>query len=225
MAAGSPWAAALPDPVTGRLPTTGEVLCVLLPASDCAGTWSVAGASLLERAVATVRAAVPGCAVITSPLEAGLAYLVDSSDAELVLVHDPTYALMTPELVRLVQDAVDGPDAAAVLVTAVTDTLKRVGADDRLRETVDRGVVQALIGPLAVTPPVLAATLAAVRLQGPADERLVALVEAIERLVGVRRVVVDNPGPRSHRVVTQDDARYADALLASRAAATGRSPA
>jgi len=79
---------------------------------------------------------VAGGATRSASVRAGLAQVPDDVDA--VVVHDAARPLAHPGLfdgvLRALADGADG----AVAAVPVADTLKRVGADGRIVETVDR---------------------------------------------------------------------------------------
>jgi 2-C-methyl-D-erythritol 4-phosphate cytidylyltransferase len=70
------------------------------------------------------------------------------ADAEIVLIHDGARALVTEDVVsRALQSAIErGSGVASV---AVSDTVKRVGADSGVLETLDRGALRAMQTPQA----------------------------------------------------------------------------
>jgi 2-C-methyl-D-erythritol 4-phosphate cytidylyltransferase len=86
-----------------------------------------------EPAAATV---VGGGATRSASVRAGLAAVPE--DAEVVLVHDAARPLAPPELFDAVLRAVAGGADGAVPGLPVTDTVKRVGPDGAVLETLDR---------------------------------------------------------------------------------------
>jgi 2-C-methyl-D-erythritol 4-phosphate cytidylyltransferase len=94
-----------------------------------------------------VRACVPGGETRSDSVRAGLAEVDD--EALVVLVHDAARPLVTDEVVeRVLAPLSDGWDGA-VPGLPVDDTLKRVGADDRVEETVSRDGLWAVQTPQA----------------------------------------------------------------------------
>lgn len=86
-----------------------------------------------------------GGATRTASVRAGLRALPD--EVELVAVHDAARGLCPAEVVRRVVDAVRGPVIAAAPALPAVDTLKRVDADGRVVETVDRAHIRAVQTP------------------------------------------------------------------------------
>jgi 2-C-methyl-D-erythritol 4-phosphate cytidylyltransferase len=66
------------------------------------------------------------------------AALGESPDISIVLVHDAARAFTPPELIRSVTGAVAAGAPAVVPVLPVSDTVKRVDADENVTETVSR---------------------------------------------------------------------------------------
>ncbi len=192
----------------------GTLAVVVPPPRDLV----LGGLPLADRAVARARHAVPGCWTVISPLNVGLARLVDEANAQEVLLLDATYPFVTDDLLVAVRHAISPEmgDAAAVAVAEVSDTLKPVDGvlvAASAERTVERSDVHFCAGVMATTPAVLGSVLSFL---GPAAGiDLVDLVERVERVVGVRRVLA--PGAVS-RVVDDDSLAYAEALLAARRA-------
>jgi len=141
-----------------------------------------------------VSACVPGGATRADSVRAGMAEV--PADAVVVLVHDAARPLL-PEAVieRVIAPLSDGWDGA-VPGLRVADTLKRVGADGAIGETVSRDGLYAVQTPQAFPADVLRAAVAA---GGDATD-CAALVEAR----GGRVMVV--PGdPQLLKVTTADD--------------------
>lgn len=212
-----------------------DVLAVVLPTADPCGGPVLDAAGPVDRVVGALHAALPGCSVITAPISGSLAELVDSSGAELVVVHDPAYPFVRAEQIVAVCAAVAGsaPDgvtsSAAIAVADVTDTLELVDDQDLVVTGLDRTRYVVPIGPLAIGAPALAAALAAVDITGPADvpgppaAGLAELVHVLDRLVGVRLIRVEAPGDAACRVDDADTLTYARALLAASRSATATS--
>ncbi len=59
------------------------------------------------------------------------------ADAEIVLVHDAVRPFLTTEMIRRVVEAA-GRHGAAIVAIPMRDTVKRVGVDGLIQETVDR---------------------------------------------------------------------------------------
>jgi 2-C-methyl-D-erythritol 4-phosphate cytidylyltransferase len=136
-------------------------------------------------------AVVAGAATRSGSVRAGLAAVAESADV--VLVHDAARPLAPPELFDAVLAAVaDGADGA-VPGLPVTDTVKRVGPDGAVLETLDRRSLVSVQTPQAFRAEALRAAHAA---GGEASDDA-ALVEA----AGGRVVVV--PGAVAAAKVTE----------------------
>lgn len=133
-----------------------------------------------------------------------------------VLVHDAARPLLTPAIARHVLAALDADDRAdaAIAAAAVTDTIKRLGDDGGVVETLDRSGLWAVQTPQAFHRGPLERALAE-----PADVLARATDDAwlVERLGG--RVVVAPVNAENLKVTTPRDLQRAEELLARRAAA------
>ncbi len=147
-----------------------------------------------ELACSKVHSCVAGGETRTDSVRAGLAEVPE--DAVVVLVHDAARPLL-PEAVieRVLAPLSEGWDGA-VPGLAVTDTLKRVGPDGGVVDTVERDSLYAVQTPQAFPAGVLRR---AVATGGEATD-CAALVEA----AGGRVKVVDGD-PRLLKVTTADD--------------------
>ena len=150
-----------------------------------------------------VHACVPGGETRAASVRAGLAEV--SADAVVVLVHDAARPLVSDAVIeRVIAPLSEGWDGA-VPGLRVADTLKRVGADGAIAETVSRDGLWAVQTPQAFPADVLRAAAAA---DGDATD-CSALVEAR----GGRVKVV--PGDeRLLKVTTADDLAKIAAWLA-----------
>jgi 2-C-methyl-D-erythritol 4-phosphate cytidylyltransferase len=190
---------------------------------------ALAGVSLLDRCLQTVRA-VPaiGAVVVARPpgtpplpgvdsVEGGetrSASVRNALDAlppgdDPVVVHDAARPLAAPALFERVLAALDTADAA-IAATPVTDTIKEAGPSGAVERTLDRGRLWAVQTPQAFRRAVLERALAAgddVLAQATDDAWLV------ERLGGAVRVVPSPP--ENLKVTTPVDLELA-ALLLSR---------
>lgn len=165
---------------------------VLAAAASCEGVILVLPEDQVGRVALDVQpdVVVAGGATRSASVRAGLAEVPEGVDA--VVVHDAARPLAHPGLFDAVLAALaDGADGAVAAVP-VADTLKRVAADGRITETVDRGGLWAVQTPQAFRLDVLRAAHA-----GDAEATDDAgLVEA----AGGRVVVV--PGDRRNLKVT-----------------------
>lgn len=146
-----------------------------------------AGIGAAEAAAEMLRRAAPGAPVEVVTRPGRLAELL-TQPCDLVVLHDPTHELPAAQALTDVVNAWhdDGDCVAAVGCAEVSDTLKHTGPDGRVLATLDRDDYRALTGPLVVTHAALAATVA---VSPEAGSDLAAVVEFLDRTVGVRRVV------------------------------------
>jgi len=147
-----------------------------------------------ELGCSKVRACVPGGETRAASVRAGVAEVPE--DAAVVLVHDAARPLLPDEVIeRVIAPLAEGWDGA-VPGLPVSDTVKRIGADGGIVETVDRDGLWAVQTPQAFTTDALRR---AVTGGGEATD-CAGLVEAR----GGRVKVV--PGdPRLLKVTTADD--------------------
>ena len=130
-------------------------------------------------------------------------------DAAWYLVHDGARPLVTPALAARVLDAA-GAHGAAIPVTPVVDTIKRVDGQGRVQETLDRSELRAVQTPQAFRGDLLRR----VHLELPGDVTDdAAMLEAL----GVPVATVD--GDRENlKITTPSDLAIAAALFAQRVA-------
>ncbi|MCW3841645.1 2-C-methyl-D-erythritol 4-phosphate cytidylyltransferase [Micromonospora yasonensis] len=98
---------------------------------------------------------VPGGAERQASVAAALAAVAPGP--EIVLVHDAARALIPPELVESVAEAVRSGHHAVIPVLPVVDTVKEVDAGERVLGTVDRSALRAVQTPQGFRRSVLAA--------------------------------------------------------------------
>ena len=102
---------------------------------------------------------MPGGATRPESVAAGVACVPDG--AEFVLVHDAARPLTPPEVVDRVVAALRGGAEGVVPALAVADTVKRVGPDGSVAETLERGALRAVQTPQGFPAAVLREALAA----------------------------------------------------------------
>jgi 2-C-methyl-D-erythritol 4-phosphate cytidylyltransferase len=156
---------------------------------------------------------VAGGSTRQASVAAGLAAVPDGADV--VLVHDAARALVPPELVVRVVEAVRAGHRAVIPGLAVTDTIKRVGIRGDVVETVPRHELRAVQTPQGFTPDVLARAHAAGAHLG-VDEASAASDDAgLAEAIGVRVWVVDGHED-AFKITTRRDLAVAQVVLAER---------
>jgi 2-C-methyl-D-erythritol 4-phosphate cytidylyltransferase len=127
-------------------------------------------------------------------------------DTELVAIHDAARPLLTPELLDgLVAELLADPDADAIIAAApLTDTIKRVGGDGRIVDTLDRSELWGAQTPQVFRTEALRRALRSAHTA--TDEAM--LIEAVGG-----RVLVHDPGIPNLKVTTPIDLRVAELLL------------
>ncbi len=105
-----------------------------------------------------IAAAVPGGATRPASVAAGVACVPES--AEFVLVHDAARPLAPPEVVDRVVAALRAGAEGVVPALPLADTVKRVGPDGSVAETLDRAVLRAVQTPQGFPAAVLREALA-----------------------------------------------------------------
>ena len=134
-------------------------------------------------------------------------------DDDLVLVHDAARPLVTAELARATIAALEADETldGAIAAAPMTDTVKRVGEDRVVRETLDRRELWAV-----QTPQVFRRAALERALEVPEEVLAQATDDAwlIERAGG--RVGVVESSPENLKITTRHDLVVAEMLLASR---------
>ncbi|MCW2928849.1 MAG: 2-C-methyl-D-erythritol 4-phosphate cytidylyltransferase [Thermoleophilia bacterium] len=142
-------------------------------------------------------------------VRAGLAAVADRR-ATAVLVHDAARPVVPESLIdRVLAPLSEGWDGV-VPALPVTDTIKRIGSDGELLETLDRSTLCA-----AQTPQACRASALHAALDGLDDETLATITDdaaAVERAGGRTRMVVGDP--RACKVTTADDLAALERVLA-----------
>lgn len=131
-------------------------------------------------------------------------------DTELVVIHDAARPLATAGMFDSVIErlAADESLAGAIVASAIHDTVKRVGDDESVSETIDRTTLRAAETPQAFRAAVLRDAIASGSTDAT-DEAM--LVEA----AGGRVAVIDSD-QENFKVTTQADLERAVAILSSR---------
>jgi 2-C-methyl-D-erythritol 4-phosphate cytidylyltransferase len=149
-----------------------------------------------------IAAAVPGGATRAESVAAGVACVPEA--AELVLVHDAARPLTPPEVVDRVIAALRSGAEAVVPALAVADTVKRVGPDGSVAETLERAALRAVQTPQGFQAAVLRDALAA--RAGDATD-CASLVEALGK-----PVICVEGDERAFKVTTPADLARAEQL-------------
>jgi 2-C-methyl-D-erythritol 4-phosphate cytidylyltransferase len=152
-----------------------------------------------------IAAAVPGGASRAASVAAGLACVPDS--ATYVLVHDAARPLVPPEVVDRIVAALQAGADGVVPALPMADTVKRVGPDGSVAETLDRGALRAVQTPQGFPLAILREALAG-DLAGATD-----CASSVERLG--RAVVCVDGDERAFKVTTPADLARAERLAAA----------
>ncbi|MGJ4844433.1 2-C-methyl-D-erythritol 4-phosphate cytidylyltransferase [Leifsonia sp. Le1] len=169
---------------------------------------------LASRAFGAPVSVVAGGVTRQQSVAAGIAVLAGS--VEVVLVHDAARALTPSSLFDDVVSAVDARGHGVVPGLPVSDTIKRVGDDGEIHETVDRSVLSAVQTPQGFPLADLAAAYAAAASEETDDAGLVA--------ASGRAVSVIPGDARAFKITTPWDLRRAEELIAGSGAAAVAAP-
>jgi 2-C-methyl-D-erythritol 4-phosphate cytidylyltransferase len=171
--------------------------------------WSAEAAAVIERDGPWRRPleVVEGGAERQDSVRAGLAA---TEDADLVAVHDAARPFVSASAINTVIRAA-AEHGAAILAVRSPDTVKRVGGDGYVVETVERAGLW-----LAQTPQAFGAELLRTAHDGALAERIVATDDAalVERL-GLPVHVVEGEST-NRKITTADDLRWAEWFLTVR---------
>nr|WP_125098727.1 2-C-methyl-D-erythritol 4-phosphate cytidylyltransferase [Leucobacter chromiireducens] len=140
------------------------------------------------------------------------------SSVETVLVHDAARPFASAELFERVAAEVARTGDSVVPALPVADTLKRVGSDGVVHDTVDRAPLVAVQTPQGFPRELLAAAHSA-RPDGAGDALPTDDAEVVQRFGGQVRTV---PGElRAHKLTTQEDLPILDYFLTANALGLG----
>lgn len=159
-----------------------------------------------ELSAGKVSSCVPGGATRAESVRAGVTEVPDN--AAVILVHDAARPLLPDDVIDRVVAALGDGWEGAVPALPVVDTIKRVGADGAVAETLDRTALVAVQTPQAYEAAALRRALAG---DVSAATDCAALVEA----TGGRVRVVEGD-PRLLKVTTPFDLALVEALLVTR---------
>jgi 2-C-methyl-D-erythritol 4-phosphate cytidylyltransferase len=174
---------------------------VVLPAEESAGFLSMAG----KFGVRKVARVVPGGATRAESVKRGL-MSIRSATAEIVAVHDGVRPFVTVDEISRVVTAAQA-DGAAILVAAVTDTIKQVG-DRAVLKTLDRGGLRRSLTPQCFRYEVLREAYQRADVNDPSLTDESALVEQLGH-----RVSIVEGSARNIKITTAEDLLIAEALL------------
>lgn len=108
----------------------------------------------------------------------GLRHLADGGSDDLIIVHDAARPLVTPDLIDAAVGALQSEPLVDAVISAapVTDTIKRVGPDGRVEETLDRSVLVSVQTPQVFRTSALERAIASGDLAAATDDA--SLIEA-----------------------------------------------
>lgn len=193
------------------LPHAGRIV-VVVPGESAARALELVDDAIQEGSGWTA-AVVPGGRERHESVRFGLDALPDSVTT--VLVHDVARPFASPELFDRVAAEVVRTGDAVVPALPVADTLKRIGTDGTVRETIDRATLVAVQTPQGFPRELLTAAHATAQLQDgdpalqespPTDD-----AEVVQRSGAAVRTV---PGEqRAHKLTTAEDRLILEAVL------------
>ncbi len=155
-----------------------------------------------------VLSVVPGGDTRQASVKNGMAAL--PGDAEAILVHDGARCLVTEAIISRVLDSI-ATHGSGVAAVAVTDTIKRAGADGQVLETLERSELYAMQTPQGF----VAADLFAAHAKAAVDNHLATDDAALVEYLG--KPVYLTEGSRENLKLTQPvDMAFAEAILRDR---------
>ena len=178
-----------------------QEVIVVLPAEESAGFVSAAGKYGLRK----VARVVPGGTTRAESVKRGL-MSIRSATAEIVAVHDGVRPFVTVEEIEATIAAAR-TDGAAILVAAVTDTIKHVN-DQRIVQTLDRGGLRRALTPQCFRYDVLRQAYEAADVTDPSVTDESVLVEQL----GIPVSIVEGSS-RNIKITTAEDLAIAEAIL------------
>ena len=174
---------------------------VVLPAEESAEFLALAGKQGLRK----IARVVPGGPTRADSVKRGL-MAIRSATAEIVAVHDGVRPFVTVAEIEATIAAAHS-DGAAILVAAVTDTIKQV-SDGRVVETFDRNRLRRALTPQCFRYGVLRRAYEHTDVTDPSVTDESVLVEKL----GVAVRVVEG-SPRNIKITTAEDLAIAEALI------------
>lgn len=192
------------------LPVTGQLVLVV-PDSCAAEALEIADATVLAGAAWQV-SVVAGGRERHESVRKGLEALGET--IETVLVHDAARPLTPAAVFQRVIDAVHTHRVGVVPVLPVADTLKRLGAEGEVIETVDRETLAAAQTPQGFVREQLEAahqTAQAREVEAPGNDAPTDDAEVLQRAGGTVRTVTGSP--LAHKLTTTGDHAMLRGLL------------
>jgi len=180
-----------------------DEVIVVLPAEESAGFLSLAG----KFGVRKLARVVPGGVTRADSVKRGL-MAIRSATAEIVAVHDGVRPFVTVEEIDATVAAAKA-DGAAILVAAVTDTIKQV-VDEAVVKTLDRGVLRRALTPQCFRYELLREAYNHADVNDPSLTDESALVEQLGK-----RVSIVEGSARNIKITTAEDLTIAEAILAA----------
>jgi len=178
-----------------------DEVIVVLPAEETAAFLALAG----KRGLRKLSRVVPGGATRTDSVKRGL-MAIRSATAGVVAVHDGVRPFVTVEEIESVVAAAES-DGAAILVAAVTDTIKEI-SDNSVVRTLDRTELRRALTPQCFRYELLRKAYEQVDLNDPSLTDESVLVEQIGARV---RVVEGSSG--NIKITTPEDLLIAEAFI------------
>ena len=178
-----------------------DEVIVVLPAEEAAAFLAFVG----KRGIRKMSRVVPGGTTRADSVKRGL-LAIRAATAGIVAVHDGVRPFVTVEEIDSVVAAAE-TDGAAILVTAVTDTIKQVG-DNSVEKTLDRAELRRALTPQCFRYELLRKAYEQADVNDPSLTDESALVEKI----GVPVTTIEGSS-RNIKITTPDDLLIAEAFI------------
>jgi len=178
-----------------------DEVIVVLPAEEAAAFLAFVG----KRGIRKMSRVVPGGSTRADSVKRGL-LAIRAATAGIVAVHDGVRPFVTVEEIDSVVAAAE-TDGAAILVTAVTDTIKQV-SDNSVEKTLDRAELRRALTPQCFRYELLRKAYEQADVNDPSLTDESALVEKI----GVPVTTIEGSS-RNIKITTPDDLLIAEAFI------------
>jgi len=178
-----------------------DEVIVVLPAEEAAAFLAFVG----KRGIRKMSRVVPGGTTRADSVKRGL-LAIRAATAGIVAVHDGVRPFVTVEEIDSVVAAAE-TDGAAILVTAVTDTIKQV-SDNSVEKTLDRAELRRALTPQCFRYELLRKAYEQADVNDPSLTDESALVEKI----GVPVTTIEGSS-RNIKITTPDDLLIAEAFI------------